>query len=59
MKAEERILQELARVGRQMDVLAEQMGLLINALAEDDEEGPQMDLSGNPIPPRDKGATTF
>lgn len=51
---------QLERIERKIDTLAVQIGVLINALAQDDEdEGPTTDLSGNPIPPRDKSQTTF
>lgn len=49
----------LARIERKVDALAHQLGVLIEALADDEDEGPRMDLSGNPIPPKDKAATTF
>ena len=51
---------QLDRIERKVDALAAQIGVLIEALAQDDEdEGPTTDLSGNPIPPRDKSQTTF
>ena len=51
---------QLDRIERKVDALAVQIGVLIDALAQDDEdEGPTTDLSGNPIPPRDKSQTTF
>ena len=49
----------LDRIERKVDALAAQLAVLIDALAEDDEEGPSMDLNGNPIPARDKSVTTF
>lgn len=52
--------EQLDRIERKVDALTVQIGALINALAQDDEdEGPTTDLSGNPIPPRDRSQTTF
>lgn len=52
--------EQLDRIERKVDALAAQIGVLIEALAQDDEDdGPRMDLSGNPIPARDRSVTTL
>lgn len=52
--------EQLDRIERKVDLLTTQIVALIDVLSRDDEDdGPTMDLSGNPIPPRDKSQTTF
>lgn len=50
----------LERIEHKVDALAAQLAVLINALAQDDEdEAPSTDMAGNPIPRRDEAQTTF
>lgn len=51
---------QLDRLERKIDQMQAQIAVLIDALAQDDEEDePQTDMAGNPLPMRDRSQVTF
>lgn len=57
----ERIIETINRLERKIDIIQSQLAALIAGLAQDDEDDdePQTDMAGNPLPMRDRSQVTF